>query len=445
MVSLADKRIYGKELIKDFIKLFTSYSISNRTYARFMLHVIIGQICRNVYFRVGARKIDARIHLLLFQASGTGKGAGYGISTDFMEELGKIVHKITFATDAALIGTVEYDHSTKEMVPVDGLLKDADFLCMEEANIIFDKQTQHTQNTPVYIQVACNPHFDTSSHIEKKLARGEMIKLEPKCSFVLLTYKPVRLLEAIVQTGLIQRFITVIRDVGLEERRMIIRRMFDILNISTVDEYDNFHVSVLDRLKTIKKLYGGHPKQMNFTDDAKENLYRISMEFTDMILDTSTAAKLKLEEFVHRLSENLIRISIHHAILRLSEQVEVKDTAYAKQVMMPVWSNLVAYIEVALIEDEKDRAKFMKYIRDSVDIYKDILRTAKKPIVKDDWVRRRSLVEKLCPLWNDISYTSASKEFKLLEKKENEKDPRAWFVVKKIGSTEYVKLLRDLS
>jgi len=450
--TLTEKKTYGDVLIKDFMKLFLSYSLNNIDYARFTLHTLIGQMLKNVYFRVGARKIDIRTHMLLIQPSGSGKGAGFGIACDFFEELGLIVHKLTEASDAGLVGTIDrYDNYRQEYIINEGLLKDADLVAMEEASTLFDYQSEFSKKNLTYIQIACNPSLDSSSHIEKKLGRGDPIKLHPECSFLLLTYMPDKLMEALVKRGMLQRFVTIIRDIGLEERKHIINLMFDNLNIKSEKSYDELHDSILDRLKIIQKVYSAGNKtiQVDITDDAKENMRAISLEFVDMIQDAAFTARQKLEEFVHRLAELIIRISIHHALLRLSRTpngrclVEVEDTTYAKLYLRPIWKRLIAWIEIALIPDPQERARFHHRINTSIDVYYKILQDAKY-VKKDVWVRRRTLIEMLAPRLGDISTTAADQAFSDLEKPETERDPKAWFEWRKYGSVKYVKLLKEL-
>ena len=446
MGNLADKKEYGDKLIKDWMSLFSNYSIGNNEYALFTLHCIIGQVCKHVYFRVKARKIDSRIQFLLLQASGSGKGAGYGLSTDIMEALGLRTYKLTQATDPGLIGTQEYNPETKKVEIIDGIMKSADMICFEEASIIFDSTSEHSKNTPIYIRVSCNSIYDSSSKIEKKLGQGKLIKLSPHCSWFLLTYKPDKLMETVAKTGNLQRFITVIREVGLEERKEIINEIFNSINISTEANYLNQYISILERLKRIKAFYGSEPLQIEFTDDAKENLRETSMAMIDLVIDTSSDCRRKLEEFFPRLPEIITRIATHHALFRLSLQVEVEDTSYAKIVMFPIWKRFIAFLEIALIPDNIERTRISRWIAGTVDVYKQVCRSEKvgKILLKDNWIRQRTLVEKCLRFWDDISVTSGMEFMKSITKKENEKNPRAWFEVKKVGSVQYVRLLKDL-
>lgn len=444
---------YGDVLIKDFMKLFLSYSLNNVDYARFTLHTLVGQMLKNVHFRVGARKIDIRTHMLLIQPSGSGKGAGFGIACDFFEGLGLTVHKLTEATDAGLVGTIDrWDEKSKEYVINEGLLKDADLIAMEEASTLFDFQSDFSKKNLTYIQIACNPHLDSSSHIEKKLGRGEPIKLHPTCSFMLLTYMPDKLMSALVKRGVLQRFITIIRDIGLEERKFLLNLLFDNINYKSAKEYDKMHLSILNRLDVVKKTFSAGKKntEVEITDDAKENMRYISEKFLRMIQDATPTAREKLEEFVHRLGEMVVKISIHHALLRLSETssgrclVEVEDTNYAKLYLQPIWRRLICWIEIALIPDPQERARMHRRIKVSIDGYYSLLEEGKY-VREKLWVRRRSLLEFIAPKLRDISITAANQAFSELERKEGEDDPKAWFEMKKYGSVKYVKLLKDIA
>ncbi|OGM01673.1 hypothetical protein A3K72_00630 [Candidatus Woesearchaeota archaeon RBG_13_36_6] len=457
-----DKSNYGTKLEEDFINLFTQHSLENEEYARFTLHEIIGQMLRHVYFTVGHRQIDIRTHLLLLQPSGTGKGAGYGIATDFMRDCGMLTYTLTEATDAGLVGTIDrFDEVRKEYIYSEGMLADADHICMEEANWLFDQKAQHSKNVLLYVQIACNSIFDSSCKIQRKLGHGELIEVSPQCSFFLLTYKPDSLMEVLLKRGIIQRFIVVIKDVGLEERVKVLNTMFNKLNYVSAEEKEVTYLSIVKRLLTIKNIYWNDkhdtvgkrkPYRFDITDDAKENMRRVTAEMVDLIQDASPRARQKLEEFIHRWSEILIRISIQHAILRLSWQVEVEDVQYAKLHLLPVWRKLMAYLEIAFVPDAAEQSKLHRTIKVAVDMYKHILSNElgnRGVVVRDKskqlWIRRKTLVDAIRPQLDDCSYNAANSCLKEIERTVSRKDPKAWFMKKKHGSVEYVQLLKNLA
>ena len=170
----------------------------------------------------------------------------------------------------------------------------------------------------------------------------------------------------------------------------------------------------------------------------------------DLIRDTSPSAKKTLEGFLIRYSIMIIKLSIHRAILRLEKQVDVEDTQYAKLVMMPVWCTLMAYLEMNLIPDASERAVFRGRLFSAVTKFHELVDEGNKRIITKQsgytWVRRQSLISdiKTQEPWLDCSENAASEYFKKFEKQERERSPKAWFEVKKIGRTPYIRLVRDL-
>jgi DNA replicative helicase MCM subunit Mcm2 (Cdc46/Mcm family) len=212
--------------------------------------------------------------------------------------------------------------------------------------------------------------------------------------------------------------------------------------------YDEVYNSVLDRLKMIKGAFQGKVECISLTNDAIVNLERISIELADMIQDSSPLAKKTLEGFVVRYAEATTKIAVHHAILRISKQVEVEDTAYAKKIMVPVWIKLMAYLEMAIIPDDKERAIYTGRVLNALTVYKKILQTGKKGLIvkSQEWVRRQTLIGELRnqTVWGDCSENAASDYFKKFEKEPGQKNPKAWFECKKIGHAQYVRAIRDL-
>ena len=143
---------FGSTLIKDYLDLFNTYSIKNEKYGRISMHVLLGQALRNVYYMVGAREIDIRVHMLLIQAQGSGKGAGYGFCEDMAQFLGLDFKSFSDETGAGLAGTKEYDATEKKHVEVDGVLKTADIVGKEEASALFDYANEHSKMNLIYMQ-----------------------------------------------------------------------------------------------------------------------------------------------------------------------------------------------------------------------------------------------------------------------------------------------------
>ena len=186
----------GDTLIRDYIDLFSTYSFKNRLYGQISLHVILGQAISRpefdidlndphhvksipVYYTMGSRVLDTRIHMLLIKPQGTGKGAGYGFVKKVAEEVGLKFQSLTESTDAGLIGTIDSDGNI-----IEGLLATADIVGMEEASVLFDLTSDFSKKNMTYMQITMNPVTDSSCYISKKLG-SQLIEFRPHASFLL--------------------------------------------------------------------------------------------------------------------------------------------------------------------------------------------------------------------------------------------------------------------
>jgi len=501
---MTTKDDYGDKLIRDFLKVFDSYAIDNKPYGRLVLHILLGQALKHIYFRQDARKIDVRIHGLLIRPSGSGKGAGFGFFCRVAEDVGLDNQILTEATDAGLIGTGTVDKDGNVVIN-EGIMKGADLVSMEEASPMFDYETAFSKKNLTYLQIAMNPLYDASCMISKKIGSlPTAIRFKPHCSFLLLTYIPDKFLDAIVKRGVIQRFVTILQNVSLEERMKTVDKAIDRLNLSQESKHDDMYDSVIKRFKEVilkcQKLGGYEEHKMktrwndkyirkayedkirpklkknkidqlvdtlvkqlesfedeewylkhgycfNISDKSRDEIREVEHELVEMIKDTTEMAQDKLAEFTHRLFEILVRLAIHHAILRLDNTVMTEDVIYAKRTYKAIWQETIYFIEDNLVASTNERMKMNRVIQGGVDEYHRMLKENDKKYVKNDiWVRKGTLVKNLQTKWDNCSYVTAVKRFSKIETSNpRETNKNKWFLVKKIGNIPYVTLTQDVA
>ena len=494
----------GDNLIKDYLKIFDSYAIGNRPYGRMILHILLGQALKHIYFRQDARKIDIRLHGLLIRPSGSGKGAGFGFFCRMADDLGLNNQILTEATDAGLVGTGSVNQRGEVEIN-EGLMKGADLISMEEASPLFDYESAFSKKNLTYLQIAMNPLYDASCMISKKIGSlPTAIRFKPHCSFLLLTYIPDKFLDALVKRGVIQRFITILQDVSLEERMKTVDKAIDRLNVTTTEKTDTLYDSVCQRFKMIVMKYqklGGYEKQeskykyneklvrktlevtiqpklrkkeinsiiesidnelrqfedeewflkhgycFDISDKSKEEIRQVEHELVEMIKDTTETAQEKLAEFTHRLFEILVRLAIHHSILRMDTTVMTQDVIYARRVYKPIWQETIYFIEDNLLPTTTERIKINRIIYNAIQEYHVIVKANKPKHVQNGiWVRRGTIIKNLQKSWDNCSYVTAIKKFSKIETN-NPKDSNKnkWFLTKKIGNIPYVQLVQDIA
>lgn len=453
MSNIMRKTNIGDKLIEDFNDVFSNYSIDNRMYGIITLHVAFGQaLCKNVYYRMGSRKIDIRVHLLLIKPQATGKGAGFSMCEKLSRALDLSFQALTQSTDAGLAGTKIYDSQQKQEVIVDGLLKTSDIIGMEEASVIFDLTSDFSKKNMTLMQITMNSLWDSSCTISKKLGTT-LIEFKPHASFLLTSYPPDNLAEKVMKTGFLDRVIPVFEPVTLEQRLSTLRQMTERLNMPQ-EEIKDKQDEVLQTICGIVNFYKKGEHCIEISKEIHHKLLYIIEEFAMKVLDASPKAQEKLEHFVTRLYEILIKLAIHHALFNLRTRVQISDLLYARKIYLPIWKNLIVSIESLLIIDASERARRNKIIVQSLKQY-DILLREGKYVKQKVWVRRLSMLPPLQQQWDNCSKETADNNLKKLEKNKDldtekfqriarleEKDK--FFETQDIGGFTYIKKIREL-
>lgn len=297
-----------------------------------------------------------------------------------------------------------------------------------------------------------NSLWDSSCTISKKLGTT-LIEFKPHASFLLTSYPPDNLAEKVMKTGFLDRVIPVFESVSLEQRLTIMRQMTERLN-KPEEEVNDKEEEVLETISGIVNFYKKGEYCVDVPEDIQRTLLRIIEEFAMKVLDASPKAQEKLEHFVTRLYEILIKLSIHHALFNLRTRVKINDLLYARKVYLPIWKNLIVNIESLLIIDPSERARRNKIIQQSLQQYDKLLRDG--TYVKNKvWVRRLSMLPALQKRWDSCSKETADNNLKQIEKNSDldkekfrriarleEKDK--FFETKEIGGFTYIKKIRDI-
>ena len=450
---------FGDKLIEDYLDLFNSYSIKNELYGRISLHAILGQaICKRVYYQMGARRIDTRVHLLLIKPQGTGKGAGYGLVLKMAKAVGLNFQSLTESTDAGLVGTLDRDENGNRII-LDGLLKTADMIGMEEASVLFDYTNEFSKKNMTYMQITMNALEDSSCFISKKLG-PELIEFKPHASFILLTYPPDRLVDKLLKTGFMDRIICIFEEVTLEDRLSVIEIMSRRTSVSD-DDYKKKFKDVESRLKAVIRYFTetNISTRIVIPDKVHDVMIQVIQEFAMKILDASPKAREKLEHFISRLYEVLMKLAIHHAVLNIRRELDVSDVMYARMTYFPIWRNLIISIESLLIISDIERHRKFRIQRSSLDEYDRVLKEGKYPhLIKKVWVRRLSMIGNLQTKWDQCSKETADNNLRKLEKlpesdtiytqfsrKDVEKlEKDKFFERKNVGGIDYIRKIRDI-
>jgi len=298
---------------------------------------------------------------------------------------------------------------------------------------------------------------DSSCFISKKLG-SEIIEFKPHASFILMSYPPDNLVEKILKTGFFDRLVPIFEDVTLEDRLDTIRRMSENINPSPVkqEELKKEYNKLLKKFMNINKKYGklssGSKKVIKIDEDIHQKMISIIEEFAMKILDVSPKAREKLEHFITRLYEILLKFAIHHALLDERLYLDISDILYARLIYMPIWQNLIISLESLIVITPIERSQRHRLIRCAIQEYEKQIKENK--FVKNDvWVKRLSMLPGLQEKWDSCSKETAHYNLQKLERhkgeysnfrhiKKYEKDK--YFETKDIGGFAYIKKIRDI-
>lgn len=405
------KDYFGNSIIQLFKELFSRRVKHQPGFDVISIHTIVGQLpsVRDMSIYVDDNKLDLRISACIFKPSGSGGGRAFSFVSEVCQGLGMRFQPITEITDAALIGTIniemEYDPEEKCRVEVPvyepGVLcpnreddpndPPVNIVAMGEASLLFDgKQSEYKKNAMHYYQIALNPMGTSDNLLSKKLAKGQWIQFHPNCSLFLVSYPPDSLYETIIKRGFLQRMMLVYSQLDSDDRKQISKELTSLIGRRTDGEGDINQL--INRLKYINLYWTGKPAP-KLSDKAREPLEKVVDAFYDRLESVGEFPRAKLEEFTHRWIEITWRLAWHHAVLRLSPTVQMRDVAYAKNIMIPLWRETIGLIEEGIELPRGAERKWKRHIIDMVEAYEEICRKRKVEI--GDKIPRALLKRKL--------------------------------------------------
>lgn len=388
------KKYFGDNLIKMFQELFFRKCKHHPFFDLMALHIIVGQLPSVKKMRIGVddNDIDLRISGCLFKSSGSGGGRGFNFISEICKELDMVFRPVTEITDAALIGSVEADRyydpeeksmkSTVKVIP--GVLNPnmldgeppINIVAMNEASLLFDgKQSDYKKNAMIYYQIALNPMYTADNLLAKKLSKGPWVEFHPICSLCLQSYPPESLYETIIRKGFLQRMWIIYDEVSSDIREETSISLTKL--IGKKSRAEGSKEELVKRLKAINQFWTSR-RTPTLSKDAEKPLVNLTKLFFRHLENIDEFPRKKLEEFVHRWIEMSWRIAWHHAVLRMSNEVDLEDVAYAKNIVAPLWKDIIVFIEEGIVLPHGEERKFRKEILFIIDTFERLRKKLKK-------------------------------------------------------------------
>lgn len=418
-----------QDFVEDWINVFTrDYSYCNELYAQGVLHVILGRCLINQRIVKRGSTSRPRVSLFYLQGPSSGKSSAYGMIYDVLDSLGIEIISPDELTDAALIGTIESETDAQgntEYQVQEGVLADAEVMHYDEASVIIEPKS-YQENTMTYLQKALNPIGSESNKITKELAHGDEIIVRPTCSLLLTSYMPDGLEDTVLNTGFLQRMITIPRDLTIEDRMAQTRKDIEALGEG---RNDGDLEDLIMELKRIRNTYN-EPVDFHWSDAAKKVLMKYQEDMFDQIKDTPIEVRRILEGFVPRMMEQLYRLSLHYCCMRRSTTIIPDDVNAGRPLIMTSLHMIIHWLE-----ENPD-------IRDSDDAKADAgrrFRGLKEVIehhdpIKGGYYGVSQIMSDLKKAWG-LSETSCYRWIDIFEDKD-------WIDVRDHGTSKYVRVKR---
>lgn len=190
-------KYFGTSLLRKWKMEFERRCWDSPQFAETSFHVLFGQMpgIRNMKIIYGHNISDMRIHMILFQRSGTGKGRGFNFTAEMSKLLNLEYISPDDCTDAKLVGRFVRVEGEEEPILSRGYLDPqrvprVNIIVQNEATLIIDaKQTDFSKKFMNFYQKAMNPMGTPDNLIEAGTIemQDNVIRIQPELSFYLTT------------------------------------------------------------------------------------------------------------------------------------------------------------------------------------------------------------------------------------------------------------------
>jgi hypothetical protein len=451
-------------IVQTYTNDCTMASNFNSIPASLSFFVMLGQLCKDmIAIPSGVNIDDTRLQFLWLQTSGTGKSTltnWYKPIVRRTFELINLEHgtnfnifDVTDYTDAALIGSfekreeqiLEDNGQTRTVMvdtPIPGQLEGDGLAMWDEFEYsgVF-KQSQHKENSIVYLNTFMNTIWGETWIISKKLKLGdEPIECKCKRSVFATTYIPKLLTTVITEKGVLQRKLIFIWEVPQHQQMQMRRKLIsDWGTIKDRDKprlkYASSFVTLYDTVKERYEEVDCDPlKTIKITRAANDALTRECILMEEYITDSRQEVFEAMETFINRILKHIQKLAI---LCCVAEAPSITDKSkrfivspnhvlQASSLVRQCYKSLVSWLDEALRVEKRavsDNA--------NLGVFKSICR---KEADENGWVNKAELFAKV----RQHTKKGVSTLYKWWPKVEE------YFEERKIVKSVYVRLLEDV-
>lgn len=384
-------------LIDKFIWSYQAEIIDNDTLGRCALHYILGSLLRHKrIYRSEYKWIDWRIHLILIQMSGTGKGEtanyidriikriGFPMKNNFTNTLlprnqWRKITTITsgVSTPESLVNTYVYEKGVPkkdengELIINMGSLQYYDFFIYEEGGHLFNGSQKSLDMTDSFLR-AMEPIGSSNNKIDKKLTQyASALPTTSESSLFFMTRPMGKLKKEVAASGLFQRCLFIPRELNYK----IVNDMRkgsadnDLLYMGNVKnkKVNEFYEDMIEEIfKVIEFSYDKEfcLSQHNLDKIRKFVNDKLDWFYDNMISDVpSDDLKYILSSLQNRYKDNMITLAYHSAAMRYSNIVDLEDFQYAFELIKELYEEQKRWLSLSLEMDYREIKEKQDYKR----------------------------------------------------------------------------------
>jgi hypothetical protein len=377
--------------IDKYMKQAQKITFYNEIPCKLSAHWILSPILRNVKLMKadGFSYIDARVHILHWQDSQTGKNmlSRWGarilgaVMKDEPGNPGELadpdyykIDKISQTTDASLLNRkiLNPESKKREFIEKKGIIETADLLYMEEASVLFTSRgAEYTKNMPEIMITVMEPFGSTSNFWTKKLKETDM-ETQGRASLYFST-RPIdiKFYESI--TGLIQRMLFYPREITDALHQDMTNSTLAHMFGKAKDAQIGFTPEEMELINELTKIQN-FLKSVNYKIEARneEELSAYLMgrynEINNIIDSEIINEKKKtiLQTMIRGSLNQAYKLACHSAVMRYSKYIEKQDAEYAMSLLSALFDAWLLFIDKNISDplpdkiEKKDITKTLK-------------------------------------------------------------------------------------
>ena len=368
---------------------------------------VASQMFRHVKIQRNQVEDDIRIHPCVIMPSGTGKSEGNTFTANFCKRCPSVNLNCALPeefSNSTMIGTFnsskyQYNLSSK-LQPGDeeyldpnrlGLLGTHNFIMFDEGENIL-KPSQRAEGIQRILQHAMNRHGSETNLVTNDLVNST-IECQPNCSIAITSYYLNEFKTTLLDRGLLQRMVIIIKSPYEINRRAIEKFILDntdtIKDGESIEDFNkrrNVKYDNIDHLyKKLNKLAGElllKHQETSFIymkEDAKAAIEEHKDIIREIVPNLTSHQMDIWETMVSRLTPMFIKISALYALLDGRNYVEVQDVLKAYKVLESSMRGVVFFL--------MDKVASTEISDGTTNIYnRVVVKMRNKKLTEENWV-----------------------------------------------------------